>query len=195
MEKILEIAARNQKRAWEIIEETDIVNIWKSIGARPNLVGSLKTGLLMKKKDIDFHIYSDPLTVADSFLAMSRIAQNPAVTHIEYGNLIDTEEKCIEWHLLYKDEDNSIWKMDMIHILSGSFYDGYMENVASRILDVLTVETKETILRLKYETPDTEQIMGIEYYKAVLGDGIRSYKDFIEWRENNPAMGVVHWVP
>lgn len=195
MEKILEIAARNQKRAWEIIEETDIVNIWKSIGARPNLVGSLKTGLLMKKKDIDFHIYSDLLTVADSFLAMSRIAQNPSVTHIEYGNLIDTEEKCIEWHLLYKDEDNSIWKMDMIHILSGSFYDGYMENVASRILDVLTVETKETILRLKYETPDTEQIMGIEYYKAVLGDGIRSYKDFIEWRENNPAMGVVHWVP
>lgn len=195
MEKIMGIAARNQKRAWEIIEETDVVNIWKSIGARPNLVGSLRTGLLMNNKDIDFHVYSNPLTVADSFLAMSRIAKNPAIKHIEYGNLIDTEEKCIEWHLLYQDKDNSIWKMDMIHILSGSYYDGYMENVANRILDVLTIETKEAILRLKYETPETVQIMGIEYYKAVLGDGIRSYKDFTEWRENNPVTGVVHWVP
>lgn len=195
MEKIMKISAQNQKRAWEIVEDTDIVNIWKSVGAQANLVGSLSMGLMVKHRDIDFHIYSNPLTISDSFLAMSRLAENPSIKHIEYTNLIETEEKCIEWHAWYQDKDSELWQIDMIHILGGSFYDGYMENVAKRILDTLTIETKEAILRLKYETPETERIMGIEYYKAVLGDGIRSYKDFEEWRSNNPVTGVVHWIP
>ena len=57
MEHLLELAKRNQERAWEVIRQTDIINIWKSVGAEINLVGSLNMGLLMKHKDIDFHIY------------------------------------------------------------------------------------------------------------------------------------------
>ena len=53
---ILELAKRNQQKAWEIIEDTRIVRIWEGIGAKVNLVGSLRTGLLMKHRDIDFHI-------------------------------------------------------------------------------------------------------------------------------------------
>lgn len=56
MEHLLELAKRNQERAWEVIRQTDIINIWKSVGAEINLVGSLNMGLLMKHKDIDFHI-------------------------------------------------------------------------------------------------------------------------------------------
>ena len=52
---ILELAKRNQQKAWEIIEDTRIVRIWEGIGAKVNLVGSLRTGLLMKHRDIDFH--------------------------------------------------------------------------------------------------------------------------------------------
>ena len=51
---ILELAKRNQQKAWEIIEDTRIVRIWEGIGAKVNLVGSLRTGLLMKHRDIDF---------------------------------------------------------------------------------------------------------------------------------------------
>ena len=58
MEHLLELAKRNQERAWEVIRQTDIINIWKSVGAEINLVGSLNMGLLMKHKDIDFHIYT-----------------------------------------------------------------------------------------------------------------------------------------
>lgn len=32
----------------------------------------------MKHRDIDFHIYSSPLNIADSFAAMTRIAKIPA---------------------------------------------------------------------------------------------------------------------
>jgi len=59
--------------------------------------------------------------------------------------------------------------------LKGSYYDGYFEQVAERISAVLTPEIRETILKLKYETPDTEEIMGIEYYQAVIQDGIHDY--------------------
>ena len=58
MENILEIAAANQQRAREVIRDTGLEAAWRAAGAEPNLVGSLRTGLLMKHRDIDFHIYS-----------------------------------------------------------------------------------------------------------------------------------------
>ena len=55
---ILDIARLNQQKAWKIVENSGIIQAWESIGAEVNLVGSLRTGLLMKHRDIDFHIYS-----------------------------------------------------------------------------------------------------------------------------------------
>ena len=165
------------------------------MGAEPHLVGSLRTGLLMTHRDIDFHIYSSPLRVADSFAAMARLAENSRIHRIEYGNLLDTSEECLEWHAWYADADDQLWQIDMIHMPKGSAYDGYFERVADRIAAVLTDQTRETILRLKYETPETEKIMGIEYYQAVLRDGVRTYAEFEAWRAANPVTGVLEWMP
>ena len=195
MNEVLELSAKNEKRAWEIINDADIVNIWKSVGAEVNLVGSLKMGLLMKHKDIDFHVYSSPLDISKSFEAMMKLAENASVKRIEYTNLIDTDEKCIEWHAWYLDADNELWQIDIIHILKGSFYDGYFENMAQRIIDVLTPETRQAILQIKNDTPDTEKIMGVEYYQAVIRDGVRTYEDFARWRTEHPVNGIVNWIP
>lgn len=192
---ILELAKRNQQKAWEIIEDTRIVRIWEGIGAKVNLVGSLRTGLLMKHRDIDFHIYTSPLDLSASFRAMAELAENTSVKKIEYTNLLHTAEACIEWHTWYQDMEGELWQMDMIHIQEGSRYDGYFERVAERISAVLTDEMRLAILKLKYETPDTEKIMGVEYYQAVIQDGVRSYPEFEEWRRLHPAVGVVEWMP
>jgi hypothetical protein len=192
---ILELAKRNQQKAWEIIEDTRIVRIWEGIGAKVNLVGSLRTGLLMKHRDIDFHIYTSPLDLSASFRAMAELAENTSVKKIEYTNLLHTAEACIEWHAWYQDMEGELWQMDMIHIQEGSRYDGYFERVAERISAVLTDEMRLAILKLKYETPDTEKIMGVEYYQAVIQDGVRSYPEFEEWRRLHPAVGVVEWMP
>lgn len=192
---ILELAKRNQQKAWEIIEDTRIVRIWEGIGAKVNLVGSLRTGLLMKHRDIDFHIYTSPLDLSASFRAMAELAENTSVKKIEYTNLLHTAEACIEWHAWYQDMEGELWQMDMIHIQEDSRYDGYFERVAERISAVLTDEMRLAILKLKYETPDTEKIMGVEYYQAVIQDGVRSYPEFEEWRRLHPAVGVVEWVP
>lgn len=191
---ILELAKRNQQKAWEIIEDTRIVRIWEGIGAKVNLVGSLRTGLLMKHRDIDFHIYTSPLDLSASFRAMAELAENTSVKKIEYTNLLHTAEACIEWHAWYQDMEGELWQMDMIHIQEGSRYDGYFERVAERISAVLTDEMRLAILKLKYETPDTEKIMGVEYYQAVIQDGVRSYPEFEEWRRLHPAVGVVEWM-
>ena len=192
---ILELAKRNQQKAWEIIEDTRIVRIWEGIGAKVNLVGSLRTGLLMKHRDIDFHIYTSPLDLSASFRVMAELAENTSVKKIEYTNLLHTAEACIEWHAWYQDMEGELWQMDMIHIQEGSRYDGYFERVAERISAVLTDEMRLAILKLKYETSDTEKIMGVEYYQAVIQDGVRSYPEFEEWRRLHPVVDVVEWMP
>ena len=196
MEKILDIALENQKRAYEVIDELRIVDIWRSIGADAHLVGSLKTGLLMKHKDIDFHIYSPQVSVSESFAAISRIAENSHITRIEYGNLLQTEEQCIEWHLFYCGENvDDLWQIDMIHIMKGSRYDGYFERMAERIKAALTDETRLAILRLKHDTPESEHIPGVEYYMAVLRDGVRTMPEFKQWRKEHSCEGIIEWQP
>lgn len=192
---ILDIAERNRQKAWKVIEDTQVVPAWESIGAEVNLVGSLKTGLLMKHRDIDFHVYTSPFSLSDSFRAMAKLAENPSVTKVEHVNLLDTDEACMEWHAWYRDAENELWQIDVIHIVKGSRYDGFFEKFAERLAAVLTEETRQTILRLKYETPETEKIMGVEYYQAVIRDGIRTYRDFMEWRKRHPTTGISTWMP
>lgn len=192
---IIDIAKRNQQKAQEIIKDTDIISIWEDVGAKINLVGSLRTGLLMKHRDIDFHIYSSPLNLSDSFRAMAKLAENTSIKKIECANLLHTVEACIEWHAWYLNKENELWQIDMIHIQEGSRYDGYFEKVAERISEVMTDEMRETILRLKYETPETKKIIGVEYYRAVIEGGVRSYTEFEAWRELHPVTGVVEWMP
>lgn len=195
MDGILDLAERNQRKAHRIIRDLNVVEIWNSIGAEVNLVGSLKMGLLMKHRDIDFHIYSDPVVLCDSFRAMALLAEHPMIEKIEYLNGLYTDEACVEWHAWYRDDDTQLWQIDMIHICKGSCYDGYFERVAERIEAILTDETRQTILKLKYETPETETISGIEYYRAVIADGVRSYSEFEHWRKKNPFFGIIEWMP
>lgn len=66
----------------------------------------------------------------------------------------------------------------MIHIERGSRYDGYFEQAAERIQQRLTPDLRDTLLRLKYETPDDRAIIGAVYYQAVLEGGVQTYEEF-----------------
>ena len=116
-------------------------------------------------RDIDFHIYTPALDIAQSFAVMAQIALNHAVKKIEFVNLALTEECCFEWHICYEDNNGQLWQIDIIQIKSGSRYDGYFERVAETIKSKMSEDMKKTILQLKFETPDTLKIAGIEYYK------------------------------
>lgn len=194
MENIESIAKENKLRAMKVIADTNAVAAWQSIGATVKLVGSLAMDLFMKHRDIDFHIYTNQLDIAESFKAIEKICANPAVTRMEYRNLADTPEACLEWHVWYTLEAEE-WQIDMIQILKGSQFDGYFEHVAERIKSVLTPETRRKILELKYLTPEHEHIMGMEYYQAVIADNISTYEDFMLWRKQHPVNGIITWCP
>ncbi len=184
-----------QRRAWDIIRRLRLMEIWADAGAEAHVVGSLAMGLMMTHRDIDLHVYSSPLTVEGSFAAMARLAEDAAVKKIECRNLLDTDEACIEWHAWYDDGQGGEWQIDIIHILKGSRYDGYFERMAERIKAALTDDTRLAILRLKAGTPENEHVMGVEYYQAVLRDGVRTKADFMRWRAEHPVNGVMEWMP
>ncbi|UZJ40235.1 phosphoglycerate mutase family protein [Prosthecochloris sp. SCSIO W1101] len=195
MEDILETAKQIEEEAWSVIDETGVINHWSSIGATINLVGSLKTGLLINNRDIDFHIYTNPFNLSDSFLAISRLAENKRIKTVSYSNLLDAEDKCIEWHAFYDDQNGNSWQIDMIHILNESPYAGYFERVAECISKVLTKETREAILRIKKAIPTDKKVMSVQIYKAVIEDGVRNLEAFWQWEKQNRNEGIVTWVP
>ena len=179
---IHELARQNQQSAWKVLEDTCIIEAWERIGATVRLVGSLRTGLLVKSRDIDIHIYTDRLDVGESF-------------SVQYRNLIHTEEECMEWHALYKDREQNTWKFDMIHIRKGSRYDGVVEKVTAAIAERLTPEIRKTILQIKFDVPDGVTIPGIEIYHAVFTGGVRTYKELEEWRKTNQLADSLGWLP
>ena len=189
---ILELALHNQQTAWNILEHTGIIPAWERIGATVHLVGSLKSGLLAKSRDIDLHIYT--LNIAASFSVMQELAERLSLKEVQFKNLIQTEEECIEWHAIYEDENGKTWKFDMIHIRKGSKYDGVIEKITAAITNRLTPEIKQTILQIKFDVPDGVQIPSIEIYHAVFVGGVRNYEELEQWRKNNPLPNSLDWL-
>ncbi len=191
---LLEFSKQNQEIVWSILEDTGIIPLWESIGGRVYIIGSLKTGLLIHK-DIDMHIYTDEISVTDSFSVMTRLAGQSTLKEIQYKNLIDTEEECVEWHALCEAKNGDVWKFDMIHIRRGSKYDGVVEKVTDAIIHKLTPEIRETILQIKYDMPKDVLIPGIEVYHGVFTGNVRSYDELILWRKSNPLANSLEWLP
>ena len=74
-------------------------------------------------------------------------------------------------------------------------YDGYFERMADRIVEVMTPNQKETILRLKFETRSDKDYHGVEYYEAVIADGISNMAEFEEWVIEHRKKPMYYWIP
>lgn len=191
---ILKLSEQNQQTAWKILEDSQLVRLWENIGGKVHIVGSLQTGLLIHK-DIDIHVYTNNISIKDSFSVMAELAQRLNFTDIQYKNGIDTEEECLEWHALFEDKNKNVWKLDLIHIRKGSKYDGVVEKVTEAIHKKLTPELRETILGIKYDMPNNAIIPGIEVYYAVFTGNVKSYDELLLWKRDNPLTDSLNWMP
>ncbi len=178
-----------------MLEELDLVGFFERNGCRVNLIGSLAMGLLVKHLDIDLHVYSPALTEEKSFAIMAQLAKNPRVKEIRCINGLHTDEHCVAWHLTYEAADGRRWQIDVIHIETGTQYDGFFERMVERIKEVMTDEQRRAILRLKYETPEDEIIHGVEYYQAVIENGVNSMEDLRQWVSRNRKPEGSYWMP
>ncbi len=192
---INELAAANQERAREVLKESGIADCWTKAGCRVNVIGSLRMRLLVTHRDIDLHVYSEGITTESSFSIMAEIARNPRVTEIRCINGLYTDEHCIAWHIFYKAENGETWKFDIIHIEADTEYDGYFERMADRITEVMTPSQRDTILRLKYEAPEDKDYHGVEFYEAVIADGVSTLAEFEKWLEDHRKKDPYYWIP
>ncbi len=189
---LLEISEVKRQAALRVIRDSGVVDAWENVGATVNLVGSVKSGLIMKNLDIDFHIYTDEPMSEKSFAAIGRLEQNQGIGDILFKNFLNTEEECLEWHAWYRGTEDETWRIDMIHIRRGSTFDGVIERTTDAIIARLTPETREAILRIKYDAP--EIVKGIEVYYAVLELGLRTYDEFAVWKQANPDIDMLKWI-
>lgn len=184
-----------QRKAYDVLSRSGIIEIWENAGCRVNIVGSLRMGLIATHRDIDLHVYSADVTTQKSFAVMSVIAQDKSVREIKCINGLNTDEHCIAWHVMYDDNDDQCWQIDIIHIEEGSEYDGYFERMADRIREVATPEQINTILRLKFETPAEKNFHGVDYYEAVIENGISDLKSLADWVKVRRNRDPYYWTP
>ena len=194
MDDILLESSLIHQKAEKVLHDFQIVKMWESIGAEVRTVGSFRSNLMMDK-DIDLHVYTPELDAAKTFQALMPLLGDSRVIKCKYINGAETEEHCLEWHIALKCFSNEIWTLDMIQILAGSALDGFFEETTDAIIRALTPETRLTILKLKKAAPAGNYICGIEFYKAVLEDHVRTWKEFAQWRKSNPLESMMHWRP
>jgi hypothetical protein len=196
MENLESISKKNLEKAFEIIAELKIREVWENLDSTCNLVGSVNTGLLMDKLDIDFHTYSNDFSIEKSFSAIAQISQNPKIKEVTYRNLLDAEDMCLEWHLWYEETPDRIWTIDMMHIKNESAYAGVIERVTEKIKAVVTEKQKQSILKIKWECKrQKEKFIGIDIYHAVIGDGIETFEDFKTWKSAQKEVAISLWEP
>ena len=124
MENILDLAAANQQRAREVIRNQAGSRLAGG-GRRTEPRGVAPHGPADETPRHRLPHLLPSLNIADSFAAMTRIAANPRIRRIEYGNLLDAPDQCLEWHAWYADADDRLWQIDAIHMARGSAWEGY----------------------------------------------------------------------
>ena len=193
-QEVFDLAFVNQERARGVLESSGIADVWERNGCRVNLVGSLRMGLLASHRDIDLHVYSKGITEEGSFAIAAQVARLPGVTEIRCINGLHTDEHCVAWHIFYRCDDE-VWQFDVIHIEEGTEYDGFFERMADRIVEVMTSGQKEIILRLKFEAPSGSDFHGVEFYEAVIADGISNMVEFEKWVTDHRKKPMYYWIP
>ncbi|MDE7440619.1 MAG: phosphoglycerate mutase family protein [Muribaculaceae bacterium] len=189
------LATAKQREALKVYAESGIPEIWETAGCMVNIIGSLKMGLLITHNDIDLHVYSKNITEESTFRIASGMSALPGVVDMTCINGLHTDEHCMAWHVKYRADDGEIWKFDIIHIEEGSQYDGFFENMAKRISETLTERQRETILRLKFETPQNEVIHGVEYYEGVIADNVDTIDELRKWVVAHRKKPPYYWIP
>lgn len=193
--EIRELSNVSKENALNVLKESGIVEVWERAGCRVNIVGSLRMDLMASHRDIDLHVYSRGITTEGSFRIMSEVAANTRVTEIKCINGLNTDEHCIAWHVFYRAANDEIWQFDIIHIEEGTQFDGYFERMADRIKEVITAEQRDLILKLKFETPADCDYHGVEYYEAVIADGVRTMEEFKDWVTAHRLKPPYYWIP
>lgn len=181
---IVQRAELLQSQARKVITALNVVERWGRVG-RVAAVGSSQFGV-MASHNLDFEIYVDHPQIGEGFAVIQGMAQVPGVQQILYLNVLDTPDPGLYWRVDYRDSEGTVWDIDQWLVPNDHRYAGVAEGLVESMKRVLTDETRRIILEIKTARPDLPAFRGIDIYKAVLRDGVRTKGQFGAWLESHP---------
>jgi hypothetical protein len=195
MDEILKRAKKRQARAEQIIKELDLVGRWSAYG-RPIVVGSVSTGLVVEP-DIDMEVYTEDPQTADGFRVAAELAENDHIIGVIFRNeLLKPGGAWIYWEIHYRDDDGVVWTIELYHSKPTAPYAGWMEQFAGAMQKVLTDEHRVAILTIKEAlcaNGTMRDTKSFYIYRAVIGDGVRTFDEYTAWMEANKPDGMMEW--
>ena len=195
MKDYISVSKNNLLTGKKIIKGLKIFEILKENDCTGNLIGSMATDLLMDNLDIDFHIYPNIFCIENIYKIIGKISKNINIIETSCLHIdLNSEYKTLDWHLHYKDREDNIWKIDLIFIKPDSPYKGKAESIVKKINSINAKEQKNDILRLKHELKiNGIEYKGIEIYKAVLENNIKTIDEFNIWKNSEYYKSIDLW--
>lgn len=192
---LLERADTLQSRAREVVETLGLIRRWGQVG-RVAPVGSSQFGL-MASTNLDFEIYVERPEIRAGFDVIQGIAEIPGVQQVLYLNFLGTPDPGLYWRVDYTDDEGTLWDVDQWLVPNDHPHAGVAERLVTSMRQALTAETRRVILEIKAARPELPKCRGIDVYKAVLKDHIRTPEAFAQWFEANPPSmeAIETWHP
>lgn len=192
---LLQRADALQERAGMVVEALGLVGRWGRAG-RVAAVGSSQFGL-MASHNLDFEVYTDSPDIHSGFKVVGGIAQVPGVREILYLNVLNTPDPGLYWRIDYEDADGTVWDIDQWLVPNDHPHAGVAERLAASMRGALTETTRRAVLEIKSARQGLPKCRGIDIYKAVLRDHVRSVGAFARWIEANPPAldSIETWHP
>ena len=193
MDEVLRRAEERTRRAFEVIEELDLLGRWSRCG-HPVPVGAVTFGLVVNR-DIDLNIYSKEPEVRRGFRVISEIAVMPGVLKVRYSNCLESVDQGLYWQIRYRDRLGDTWTVDNWLVSEDHPHAGLLETLIARMQKVLSTEQRKIILQIKEAVQTELRARGIDIYEAVIEDGVKSPREFAVWMRDRKRCEISQWLP
>jgi len=174
-----------QARARQVVADLGLADRWGRVG-RVAEVGSSRFGLLVSP-NLDFEIYVEQPEIGVGFEVIRDMARTPGVAQVVYLNFLGTADPGLYWRIDFRDAAGELWDIDQWLVPNDHPHAGVAETLAAAMQRALTDETRRAILEIKASRSEPPKYRGIDVYRAVLRDRVRTPAEFVQWLAAHPS--------
>ena len=184
---------RLKNEAFYVIENLNLMSLWKEVGGDPYLVGAFAYDLALSP-DIDIEIYCETPRIDNGFRILNACARQPGCRAARFRNEMDGPDQGYYWQVQYQQPEGQLWKVDMWSIRVDHPGPTSRDMIAP-IRHALDREKRSIILELKQAVTNDPNVTcpSIFLYQAVLADSIRNYDGLLDWLSNHNVEGINDW--
>jgi hypothetical protein len=187
--QLLQKAIELQKEGKRVVESLGLLEILQQI-SNPKLEGSVITGLMVWP-DIDIHAEMDKVDIHKVVGVMEKLVLLSTIQRVQFNNYRELRRDHRKNNMRFPHgyylglrsvQPSGEWKIDMWFAEKGELLNDYDLPESSTI----TQEQRVTVLNLKTvwlqeDGGYKDDVVSVDFYRAVFDDGIRTPEEFREW--------------